>query len=480
MHNRSTLEGGSRPQSPLDEAASEQPLLLLRPKPPLSSGSDELGDIELGDVELGDDERGGGGQENKEERANFRVLSVVVIALYLLIWICQAELVQVMTTGSLGSGEPYQKPMMICWLNHNVFLLFFPIVFAIKYFVEGTTPWEHVVEWSGRLHPKQALAVYSGVAVLYAFCIWAWVYGLMFISATSSNGLYQLNCIFVVVLSSYVLKEVFTFTKRLGVLLSFLGICLVVVPTMLSDRAEGSADPLKGSVLTVFSAVTCAAYEVAFIYAADLRRGVVGDPRHPSPPPPPPNQHQHPQDQRQGAPQDDEELQELIPEQAEPSSESASSSVATPALTKVAAVVETMTTLGFIGLGNLVFVPPLLVFLHLSGLEVLSLPSTDEQVNLLAVNGFLSFLFDLLFALSIFLSGPVVVSVSSSLIIPLSLIADRLLHGNAIQGRSVAGSLVVVAGLWFLNDEKGRTEAWLKGRWRRWRGVEDKDGREKL
>lgn len=149
-------------------------------------------------------------------------------------------------------------------------------------------------------------------------------------------------------------------------------------------------------------------------------------------------------------------------------------------MTKVSAVVDTMTTLGVIGLGNLIFVPPLLVLLHTSGLEILSLPSTSAQLHLLIVNGLLSFLFDLLFALAIFIAGPVVVSVASSLIIPMSLIADFLLHGKDIQGRSVAGSVVVGAGLWVLNDNKGKTELCVKGRWRRWRGVEDKEGSEKL
>ena len=62
-----------------------------------------------------------------------------------------------------------------------------------------------------------------------------------------------------------------------------------------------------------------------------------------------------------------------------------------------------------------------------------------------------SFTFDLLFALAIFMTSPVVVSISAALVIPLSFIADYLLHGSAVNAVSVGGSGVVLAGLYVLN-----------------------------
>ena len=144
---------------------------------------------------------------------------------------------------------------------------------------------------------------------------------------------------------------------------------------------------------------------------------------------------------------------------------------------KFDSIMETMTTLGMIGIANAVAVVPLLFVLHFSGQEkfglpercVLVLPSTNTSLRLsplppdpphssdvsvrLFVNACLSFIFDLSFALAIYLTNPVIVSISSALVIPLSFLADHLLHSMEINYFSIGATPLVLVGLFILNKD---------------------------
>ena len=131
---------------------------------------------------------------------------------------------------------------------------------------------------------------------------------------------------------------------------------------------------------------------------------------------------------------------------------------------------ETMTTLLVIGVCNILFTWPFLVVLHYTGIETFELPSGD-QIGIVLGTAMLSFVFDLSFALAIFMTNPILVSISSALVIPLSFVADHVLHGAPLFKVSFAGVAVVAAGLYVMNSEtetvvegKGEGEGELLGR----------------
>lgn len=107
-----------------------------------------------------------------------------------------------------------------------------------------------------------------------------------------------------------------------------------------------------------------------------------------------------------------------------------------------------------IGLGTLIFCIPLLALLHFSGYETFELPENSQQTTRLFINASLSFTFDLLFALAIFLTSPVVVSISAALVIPLSFLADWFLNDIPVNMYSLGGSVIVIMGLWILNYDE--------------------------
>lgn len=325
--------------------------------------------------------------------------SITIVTLYLITWVSQSEYAQDITT-------EYNKPGFICYLNHSILFLMFPLVWlALKLHPEGKTMSEHLHHWRGTYSWRDVTWVYCIVAVEYAVCIWSWVLGLTMISVSSSNALYQLQCVFTVWFACLFLGEKMDKRKWLGCTVAFVGIIGVVLPPYIMDDSGGDEDTSKntllGTVLTVMSAVTWAMYEVGYTYVSDVKNAD------------------------------------------------------TPLTSsKFESIMETMTTLGMIGIANAVAVIPLLFVLHFSGQEKFAWPETSEIGVRLFTNACLSFIFDLSFALAIYLTNPVIVSISSALVIPLSFLADWLLHNYAINWFSIGATPLVLIGLFILNKDE--------------------------
>ncbi|GMI47203.1 hypothetical protein TrCOL_g5658 [Triparma columacea] len=325
--------------------------------------------------------------------------SVTIVSFYLLTWVGQSEYAQDITT-------EYDHPGFICYLNHSILVLMFPLVALCLKLKGGKTFSQHLESWRGTYSWRDVAWVYSIVAVEYAVCIWSWVLGLTMISVSSSNALYQLQCVFTVWFACLFLGEKMDRRKWLGCSIAFVGIVGVVLPPYLqdtddeSDSTSAPKNQLFGTLLTVMSAVTWAMYEVGYTYVSDIKNAEM------------------------------------------PLTSS-----------KFDSIMETMTTLGMIGIANAVAVVPLLFVLHFSGQEKFGLPESSDVSVRLFVNACLSFIFDLSFALAIYLTNPVIVSISSALVIPLSFLADHLLHSMEINYFSIGATPLVLVGLFILNKD---------------------------
>ncbi|GMI37186.1 hypothetical protein TrRE_jg6181 [Triparma retinervis] len=295
----------------------------------------------------------------REPEGTSLLTSIVIVSFYLLTWVGQSEYAQDITTD-------YNHPGFICYLNHSILVLMFPLVAICLKLKGGKTFSEHLESWRGTYTWREVAWVYSIVAVEYAVCIWSWVLGLTMISVSSSNALYQLQCVFTVWFACLFLGEKMDRRKWLGCTVAFVGIVGVVLPPYFQDSDDESS--------------------------------------------------------------------------------------------KFDSIMETMTTLGMIGIANAVAVVPLLFVLHFSGQEKFGMPESSDVGARLFVNACLSFIFDLSFALAIYLTNPVIVSISSALVIPLSFLADNLLHSMQINYFSIGATPMVLVGLFILNKDEDDDE----------------------
>ena len=100
-----------------------------------------------------------------------------------------------MLTGKgAADGAQYNKPGFVCYLNHVVLVLYFPIVYAILLVNRGPGSFgPFVSQWCGNFSMTKALKEATLIAVVYWVCIWTWIVGLTYITVSASNALYQLQ-----------------------------------------------------------------------------------------------------------------------------------------------------------------------------------------------------------------------------------------------------------------------------------------------
>ena len=325
--------------------------------------------------------------------------SSLILAGYVLAWVLGSEMTQLITTDRENS---FEKPAFLTFLNHLGLIIFFPVV-SVCVRAEHGSLHNYLNHWSGTKTPTHLFFVYGAVSLVYNTCIYCWVTGLEFIDVSLSNGLYQLQTLFALVLSYIFLKEKFENQKLQGVAVAIIGVAFVCIPPIfLTDDSDSKNDDTslsKGVMWTVLSAAMWGGYEVSFssviIYKKDETKKI---------------------------------------------SESAGAD----------GVVETLTCLGFVGLGTLFFGAPCLVLLDATGIETFTLPVGVQWSNVL-VNFAISMLFDFFFGLALFKTSPVCVSLVSSLVIPVSFIADHIFHDKELEITPFFGSALVILGLWRMN-----------------------------
>ncbi len=106
---------------------------------------------------------------------------------------------------------------------------------------------------------------------------------------------------------------------------------------------------------------------------------------------------------------------------------------------------------GFVGLFNILLMWPLGLVLHFTGWEVLR-PVPGPVLGSLFANGLVgTVISDYLWVLAVLLVSPVVATAGLSLTIPLSMIADLVLHGQEFHALYILGAVLTFLGFLFVN-----------------------------
>lgn len=117
-------------------------------------------------------------------------------------------------------------------------------------------------------------------------------------------------------------------------------------------------------------------------------------------------------------------------------------------------VLNTHLFFGFVGLYCLVFLWPLIIILHFTGVEEFQLPSGLRVLGLLAANAFITFISDFCWCKAVLLTSPLTVTVGLSLTIPLAMVGDWFIKGFHVNAWYVLGALVVTIGFMVINRDE--------------------------
>jgi solute carrier family 35 protein F5 len=117
-------------------------------------------------------------------------------------------------------------------------------------------------------------------------------------------------------------------------------------------------------------------------------------------------------------------------------------------MTRLEGLMDTVATLGVMGVCNFFLGWPVLLVVHLMGIEPFDFPSWN-LIPSLTRNGLIEYAFDNSLAVSIFLTSPIVTAMTAPLTIPIALVWDHFLHGAPFQVGDYdwIGSLLVLVGV---------------------------------
>ncbi len=98
----------------------------------------------------------------------------------------------------------------------------------------------------------------TGVTLLYLFQF----IGIEYTTASTSSVLISTNVVFIVLLSTVFLKEVFSFKKTFGVVLSFVGVATVIFAQSNNEAVSFNNQFMIGCILVLLSAFCWASYSI--------------------------------------------------------------------------------------------------------------------------------------------------------------------------------------------------------------------------
>ena len=319
------------------------------------------------------------------------ILSVIV---YLLLWVANAEMMQGVASGTLAP-EAFDRPAFLSWFSYNFMLLsWIPIIWYCRRVLGCTVDAYLRSSWAGPSGLVYMLSASFAMQMLLLSLNMLWIFGLGHISVTVSNAVYQLQAAVTVASSVWCLGSRFTEAEGVGIFVSLVGVFLIVIPPLVdepSEDADGDGNYVfLGILATLLSAVIWAVYQVAWRVIAKDK----------------------------------------------------------PEMTRIDGLMDTVATLGVMGVCNSCLGWPVLLVAHLTGIEPFEFP-TWNLIPSLTRNGLIEYAFDNSLAIAIYLTSPVVTAMTAPLTIPIALVWDHFLHGSPFQVGSYdwIGSLLVLVGV---------------------------------
>jgi len=346
--------------------------------------------------------------EHRHHNHHHPLLQVLCIFFYVASWVANAEALQGICNGTFWGthGQAYNKPGFLTWLDYNLMILGFVLVWPWIRRNYGTLP-EYVHVWTGTWSLTHMVLACTGLSWLLTITHIFYVVGLQNIFVASLNAAYQVQAICTLVLSVWVFGGAFTNTQMIGISTSIIGVISIVLPPLWLDDTDNNQESstTSAAVIGIFSTILSAAlwgcYQVAW-------RG----------------------------------LQESkLPKRM-------------PQMTKTEELVDTIFTLAVIGVANLLVGWSILPILDWIGFETFELPPVSSS-GALTINAVIEYLFNVLIAIAIHVTSPLATSLTAPLTIPLSWVSDLFLYQIPLSsatggGLGWTGAILIMFGLYLL------------------------------
>ena len=330
-------------------------------------------------------------------------LALLCVATLVGTWVALSELLQGLQVG-------WSKPWFILYAIHGPgYATILPVWWCLRRRRQARAPLSSPLVSYRVLLPRA-----GGLALVSAFCSYAWYQSLAGTMAASNNAIFQSGAVAVYALSVPLLGEAVVPSKLAAVAVAVGGVCLVsfagaAAPT---DSAQQTATPAGYSWLLA-SVLTYALYEVLFALAVQPRAAAAAA----AP------------DEQPGAP--------LLPPLANATRDEEAAWALFMRVEQAAFIV------GAIGVWSLVVLLPGFPLLSATGVEPFAWPSRDKA-QLLVVDCALDTAYNLALLVGIVASTPLLMSLGTMLVVPSTVVADWALHGQLPSPQAGVGIFFIL------------------------------------
>eukprot|EP01114_Cavostelium_apophysatum_P014609 TRINITY_DN3827_c0_g1_i1.p1 TRINITY_DN3827_c0_g1~~TRINITY_DN3827_c0_g1_i1.p1 ORF type:complete len:404 (-),score=61.21 TRINITY_DN3827_c0_g1_i1:15-1226(-) len=321
-------------------------------------------------------------------------IAMVFLLALVTCWIAMAEILQDMQSSTSASSH-YSKPYFMVFVVHGSYTIF--LVICAVWVLCRVIYRRYIKPCSDPVFDMAALKRKTIVGLclnpIMISCAYVWYLSLPRTTVAANTGIYNSSCVFVYALSCIFLSERITLGKVGSVFICIGGVALMAVSQSQAEHAKNHGD-VVGYLLVLLSTALYALFEVLVKKYGD--------------------EHKH----------------ENV-------------STADHAF-------GTMLFLGLTGLITLLMYWPIIIILNYAKAETFEMP-TAQIWGVLLANGGLDCVFNVLLLITIMLTSPLFVSVGSLMTIPVSIIADKVIHHMTPGPLSFVGAALIVIGFIGMN-----------------------------
>ena len=364
---------------------------------------------------------------------NAQLVAVAPLTLFILSWVLLGELIQ-----GLLSSE-WSKPWFLTYCIKSGFA-----ISLIPYYILRRLRLSRPV--AVNLPVKERTLIFSAAALspISTVCTITWYISLSGTSFAGNSAVYQSATAFSLVLSYFLLREAITLRKAVCVVGAAIGVCMVIM----GGSNSGGRNTVEGYAWVLLSTILYALYEVLY---ARLTKPIVGA--------------GNSVEGRENASTEAESPLLPIPVSESAIEESDAALVALARAETAALVV------GGIGVVTLFTQWPLFFIASAAGWEPFEWPPADKA-QLIILNLSLDSIYNLSLLWGISTSSAFAMQLASTLVLPVGVVADWILHDTLPSAMAVVGGLVVLFAVVAL-------EMPLSARCEQsWRGVPGQENRE--
>lgn len=352
--------------------------------------------------------------DNKRDKLNKIIKFIVIIFLIILLIVLQILMAEKLQ--DLEYDASYDKPYFITYFMHSFYIIFIPIAFALDVIIYFS--YKKIYDWKTKKKTLIKILKYGSIfGIILFFVTYFWLISIPMISVSANMAILYSQCAFVFIFSIFLIKEKVTILKILAVLFCIAGVLMIAFGRHNKNHPNFSLNKL-GYLFASLSMILNSFYQVLYkrIFknedeSTNNKYGLNNN-------------------------LDDNSINEttsLIKKKRK------------NLYTKLNKISNSMYVIGMIGVTTLLLFWTGIPILNKIGMEKFIIPKKNQLIKIL-INSCIESSFNTILLIAIILSTPTFVAIGLLLIVPTSVVVDKIFNNYLMSTVPIIGVALIIIG----------------------------------